>query len=289
MYRLLINGKTYYQILGVLDDAEDAVVRAAYKALAQKYHPDKWSGDAKLANDRMSEINRAYEVLSDPARRRAYDDEQVKSEYKSASDFEDDSVESLDRDWKDAQSYFPDLSEISANLRSVSRELERTYKLLLLHRKLFNKRKELADQLERSFLEKYFGTDPKVVRFAKYCIKRNAGSAARDINRAVNLLGSDVDSGLIIDRVLRDFFPGCDRAEVRLAHGLLSGEWVETPDRLLGESERFLEKLGASLGKTGFLSCSYNFSLGQRRYYDVKEEGLIKLAHQIAEEVVARA
>jgi len=283
----LINGKTYYQILGVLEDAEDVVIRAAYKVLAQKYHPDKWTGDPKEANERMSEINRANEVLCDLAKRRAYDDEQGKGEYEEVSSFEDDVAESFDRDWKDAQSYFPDLARISADLRSVSRELERTYKLLLLERKLFNKRVELADQLERSFLERYFGTDPKVLQFAKYCITRNAGAAAKEVNRAVNLLGSDVDSGLIIDRVLKDFFPGCERAEVRLAHGLLSGEWAGTHAGLLEQSERFLEKLGASLGKTGLLSNSYNVTLGQRKYYDVNEPSLINLARVIAEDVIS--
>ena len=45
--------KNLYQILGVLDTAEDIVIRAAYKALAQKYHPDKWSGDVGEATLKM--------------------------------------------------------------------------------------------------------------------------------------------------------------------------------------------------------------------------------------------
>jgi len=64
--------KNYYQILGVLDDAEDIVIRAAYKALAQKYHPDKWSGDVNFATGKMTEINEAYDVLSDKTKRAEY-------------------------------------------------------------------------------------------------------------------------------------------------------------------------------------------------------------------------
>ena len=56
--------KDYYRILGVLDDAEDIIIRAAYKALAQRYHPDKWRGDSTEANKRMSDINEAYAILS---------------------------------------------------------------------------------------------------------------------------------------------------------------------------------------------------------------------------------
>lgn len=65
--------KDYYRILGVLDDADDVVIRAAYKALAQRYHPDKWTGSKDEANKRMSEINEAYGVLSDPIKRKQYD------------------------------------------------------------------------------------------------------------------------------------------------------------------------------------------------------------------------
>ncbi len=65
--------KDYYRVLGVVDDAEDIIVRAAYKALAQRYHPDKWKGDPQEANRKMMDINEAYEALSDPVRRRRYD------------------------------------------------------------------------------------------------------------------------------------------------------------------------------------------------------------------------
>jgi curved DNA-binding protein CbpA len=65
--------KNLYQVLGVQEDAEDIVIRAAYKALAQKYHPDKWSGDVSEANRLMAELNNAYKILSDPLKRREYD------------------------------------------------------------------------------------------------------------------------------------------------------------------------------------------------------------------------
>jgi curved DNA-binding protein CbpA len=63
----------FYNILGLSRDAEDVVIRSAYKALAQKYHPDKWRHNPKLANQRMSEINQAYETLSSPIKRSNYD------------------------------------------------------------------------------------------------------------------------------------------------------------------------------------------------------------------------
>ena len=66
----MTSDKDYYRILGVLDDAEDIVIKAAYRALAQRYHPDRWQGDAGEATRRMAEINAAYAILSDTVTRR---------------------------------------------------------------------------------------------------------------------------------------------------------------------------------------------------------------------------
>jgi curved DNA-binding protein CbpA len=63
----------YYAVLGVNPGAEDIVIRAAYKALAQRYHPDRFQGSKDEAHRRMSELTQAYEVLADPIRRPKYD------------------------------------------------------------------------------------------------------------------------------------------------------------------------------------------------------------------------
>ncbi len=63
----------YYAILGVHPTAEDIVIRAAYKALAQRYHPDRFNGSQDEAHRRMSELTKAYDVLADPVRRTKYD------------------------------------------------------------------------------------------------------------------------------------------------------------------------------------------------------------------------
>jgi len=64
-----------YQVLGVARTATAAEIRAAYRALGAKYHPDRHQGNPleELASAKMAEINRAYELLSDPARRAAFD------------------------------------------------------------------------------------------------------------------------------------------------------------------------------------------------------------------------
>ena len=64
---------TYYDILQVSENASEEVIRMAYKALAKKYHPDVFEGDPKIAEQKMKEINEAYEVLSNNQKRAEYD------------------------------------------------------------------------------------------------------------------------------------------------------------------------------------------------------------------------
>ncbi len=65
--------KDYYRVLGLASNAEDVVIHAAFKLLAQKYHPDKWLEEKDTANRIMKEINEAHKTLSDPLRKAKYD------------------------------------------------------------------------------------------------------------------------------------------------------------------------------------------------------------------------
>ena len=64
--------KDYYELLGVPRDAPADQIRKAYLKLAHKYHPDKTGGD-KAAEDKLKEINEAYDVLKNPEKRARYD------------------------------------------------------------------------------------------------------------------------------------------------------------------------------------------------------------------------
>ena len=64
--------RDYYEVLGVPRDADEAALKKAYRQLAKKYHPDINPGD-KEAEAKFKEASEAYAVLSDPEKRRQYD------------------------------------------------------------------------------------------------------------------------------------------------------------------------------------------------------------------------
>ena len=64
--------RDYYEVLGVDRNADDATLKKAYRQLAKKYHPDVKPGD-KEAEAKFKEATEAYSVLSDPAKRKQYD------------------------------------------------------------------------------------------------------------------------------------------------------------------------------------------------------------------------
>ncbi|WP_119287356.1 molecular chaperone DnaJ [Azohydromonas sediminis] len=66
--------RDYYEVLGVARNASDDDIKKAYRKLAMKYHPDRNQGDeAKKAEEKFKEAKEAYEMLSDPQKRAAYD------------------------------------------------------------------------------------------------------------------------------------------------------------------------------------------------------------------------
>jgi curved DNA-binding protein CbpA len=65
---------SYYEILGVHPSADLLEIRKAYKKLALRWHPDKNQENKKEAEEKFREISEAYEVLSDPEKRRRFDE-----------------------------------------------------------------------------------------------------------------------------------------------------------------------------------------------------------------------
>ena len=196
--------KNLYQILGVLDTAEDIVIRAAYKALAQRYHPDKWQGNAEEATVRMREINDAYRILSNPIEKEKYDKTIDRKEYQEESDVEEDIDAYLEEAWKVGLLFFPILEKLYRHLRKINYALGNTFKIYLIENKAFDDASKIAREMERNFLIKYFGEENEILSFVKVLILRGNKHGVWLLNKYINILGASVKPSVIIETVKKE-------------------------------------------------------------------------------------
>jgi hypothetical protein len=201
----------YYQTLGILPDAESVVITAAYRALASLYHPDRWKGDKDFANKKMAEINVAYGILSDPEKRQKYNNSRQTTHSSFAEEDEqtdqafDTALSELEKRWKVANEIFPDLTNIRLRLSKTSHRLSFAFVVFILESKKFDDRLAIANSLEKNFLELHFGTDSKIILFARFLISQGNKKAVVALNNYVDVLGSSINPQLIIEKITKEF------------------------------------------------------------------------------------
>ena len=70
--------KNYYEMLEIDKNASDEIIKVAYKALVKKYHPDLKEGASKInAEEKIKQINEAYDILSNPEKKSEYDQNMI--------------------------------------------------------------------------------------------------------------------------------------------------------------------------------------------------------------------
>lgn len=203
----------HYATLGLHAGAEAVVITAAYRALAQRYHPEKWRGDATESHQRMSELNEAYRVLGSASLRADYDAARGKGGDGDFSSTEREeyaqafgaALDGLEGRWSVAVEIFPDLAGLREGLARTSTSLAFGFVTILLESKRYNERATLAAALERNFLERYFGKNATIVKYAKELIADAQREAARELNHLVDVMGSEVDPVLLVQRVERRY------------------------------------------------------------------------------------
>lgn len=201
----------YYAALGVMPDAEDVVVIAAYRALVGRYHPDRWNGDPRVAHSRTASLNDAYAVLSDKQKRAAYD----RNRAKRRTSFIEDSVQDaafdaalteLEQRWQVAVGIFPDLADTRQKMVKIAYRLAFAYVVVLLESKRFDQRHQIAQSLEISFLKTYFGSNPKIIDYVRELIFYGFRDAVKGLNQLVDVMGDEVPAELLIKKIDSQFF-----------------------------------------------------------------------------------
>lgn len=203
--------KDYYQVLGVTPVAEFAVIKAAYKALAMLYHPDRDLSSKEEMNLKMIELNEAYSILSDPEKRQSYDDIRRESSYGSDFDINDEyspkgsSKDPLESEWEMIVFHFPDIEDIVSNLERISWKIAYSFKAYLIESKKFSIRYNIAEAMEKEYFDTYFGSNPEIHSFAKWLVVNKEIKAASFLNKAVKTLGDDINHNELI-RQIKDKF-----------------------------------------------------------------------------------
>ena len=193
--------KDYYGILGVTASAEMAVIKAAYKALAGIYHPDR--NPTPNAKEKMQAINEAWSVLSNPDIRKKYDEALSQREPDGNFYTEDDQEDTIrsffEKDWAFAVSYYPKLEIFADRLGKISRRLEVAYKAVLVSEKRYKDAEIIAQKMEREFLERYFGSNNRIQGIVSALIfDLNDKTMLRELNTAISILGTDDLSPIIV-------------------------------------------------------------------------------------------
>lgn len=177
--------KNPYQTLGIEPTATAAEIKAAWRALCAQHHPDRGGDPAAMA-----EINAAYEVLSDPQRRLAYEDAQADTLEGTAIDM----LQRLFDQVIEAESVANPVKEVWAMLDEVRKQMQGRIKVANKRMATLRKRiKQLKSKDPRSFIhvmvERKIAKDEETIRMAKMALEVN--DAARRILKDLDWVEED--------------------------------------------------------------------------------------------------
>ncbi len=135
--------KDYYAVLGVLPSIEPTALKAVYLALVKKYHPDVYKGSKADAERITKELNEAYGVLGDQAKRAEYDtlrknqsSQRGDFSQENTSDDNDGFDEELERDWKFVVEYYPEAEVQRLILEKITPALAFMFQIQIISNKL---------------------------------------------------------------------------------------------------------------------------------------------------------
>jgi curved DNA-binding protein CbpA len=198
--------RDHYETLHVLPSADIDVIKAAFRALARRYHPDTYVGDKSAATKRMQEINDAYEVLSDAGKRNAYDLERTKGvgEGGIPENAEEDDIK-FKEDWELACRFCPTAKSDFDYLCKLSPSLGFSFASYLLDTKKFDDCTSIAHKFQSDFLKEYFGLNEAIKEFCRNLLLCGELAAAKCANKAVKVVGRGLHLFDLRNSIVADF------------------------------------------------------------------------------------
>lgn len=206
--------KDYYAILGCAPTADQAVIQAAYRALAKKHHPDANQGSDE-SKAKFQEIQEAYEVLSDLTKRTYYDSMRAGTggrEYEPGEEPQDETdAEELDIQsrWSIIKEYVKNIDDFANRLGQVSPNLKIIFKIIIIENRNFKEAGILAARIEDIYIERYFGKETKIKDFARKLLlnRQSAGvmPALKELNKIVVVMGDETPGAMVVKNLVEKF------------------------------------------------------------------------------------
>jgi curved DNA-binding protein CbpA len=249
--------RDHYETLHVLPSADIDVIKAAFRALARRYHPDTYAGDKSAATKRMQEINDAYEVLSDAGKRKAYDLERKKGVGGGGipENAEEDDMK-FKEDWELACRFCPAAKRDFDYLCKLSPSLGFSFASYLLDTKKFDSCTTIAHKFQSDFLEEYFGSNESIREFCRNLLLCGELAAAKCANNAVKVVGRSLQLFDLRKSIFAEF-PKVPK-KILFLQALGSFGWQFFPQ------SKFLEALGVSVSGPSFFRQLIKFKYDGR-------------------------
>lgn len=181
--------KDYFAVLGVSPHADPDVVKAAYRALVKKYHPDRAPDDAEQAAFRFQQVQEAYELLSDEDRLKYYmlarERAQQHHAWQTANRHRPAIHLLLDDRWDHLVREYPDIGRHHARFGFMSRKLAEQFKLIVLGSGNPAGFQRVAARMERQFYRRHFSYHRDLQALARKLAARRMRHLLRDLAREI--------------------------------------------------------------------------------------------------------
>jgi curved DNA-binding protein CbpA len=231
----------YYGVLGVVPEADHEAIKAVYRALSKKFHPDAGHYPKKDAEMHFHRLREAYSTIGDPQRRKEYDRlrskharQRLRLQAESVSSPFDGFSHQENQAWRIVGEYHPNIIEEFESIAKLSPALGIVFRVMLQETRAYADYDKLSAMLVQSYLQAYFGENTEVQQFGKWCLSKGHTNAAIELNRTVAALGSSVPTASIIRKITEKhslepsgyYISGTDQEAMQVAYSKMTNTAV---------------------------------------------------------------